>query len=270
MGRMHSVAIAPDANGVAAAGIIDSAGGTNAVKHVFYDESIQMFSLFEKSAHGYAVPRVRLECHSILLRAVKDACVRSLGAGRTKDKAFYRDVFRIANLSDVRMRKLIARLETPSLDSGKVMLRLAEVRQMSRDLRGRYTREYSNREWREREAKARAGSVMTDPDWRSGHKREAYRMYMEQIVCESRQLARFVGGYPNSSDQRILAEVAVLRDMLAADGTPVMIASLDMGFFSPHYSRGCRSDTVTEEIRRRFGIVCARPRAVFLMAGGTA
>ena len=50
---------------------MENAGKLGIIKHHFYDQSIQLFSLFRDSDIGFAVPKVRLECFAVLSKAVK-------------------------------------------------------------------------------------------------------------------------------------------------------------------------------------------------------
>ena len=101
-----------------------------------------------------------------------------------------------------------------------------------------------------------------------------FKKYRGQIRIESKQVKKFVSKEPNakkldgkklkndnSGDKRILAESATIKRKHEKNQEPIdfYIASYDTGFFSPQLVNGKKSDVVTKEIKKRFGIICDHP-----------
>ena len=101
-----------------------------------------------------------------------------------------------------------------------------------------------------------------------------FKKYLEQIRIESKQVKKFMSKEPNtkkldgkkskdenSGDKRILAESAAIKRKHEENKEPIdfYIASYDTGFFSPQLVNGKKSDVVTKEIKKRFGIICEHP-----------
>lgn len=178
-------------------------------------------------------------------------------------KTFYDEAASIIMSSEHRMEELLSRLTSVDLDEEDVSDSLAKVVEMSKDLRNMHREKHKSSTWqRQKTESVMAGSKL-------GNERgEDIRVRHDQTIEAAKQLERFMKKYPNMADQQILAEVIAFKRTLAEDNPCVLIASLDSGFFSPHYYHGGKSDTVTEEIYRRFGIRCDHPGAIFRMAGG--
>ena len=111
---MSDAKVIPDTNVIVAASIIKNMGELGiTVKHDFYDQSIQLFSLFsyQKCADGYAMPQIKAECFGVLSRAVKDVYVpKRLSDDAAKEK-FYDDAVGIISSSEHKMRELLSRLK---------------------------------------------------------------------------------------------------------------------------------------------------------------
>lgn len=262
------VKVAPDTNVVVASSIIENAGELGVVKHPFYDQSIQLFSLFRELDIGFAMPKVRSECFGVLSKAVKSVYVPKRKLDMALKEKFYDESVAIISSSEYKLRELLSRLTVVELDSGEVSENLDDVIQMSKDLKDLYNSTYRSSAWRKQETRERSKPVLTEPAWREDQKKEVVHIHSGQVVREARQLERFMRKYPNKPDQMILAEVITFKKSLAGGNPRVLIASLDSGFFSPYYYRDGKSDTVTKEIHNRFGIWCDRPKEIFRMAGG--
>ena len=266
---MSDAKVIPDTNVIVAASIIKNMGELGIIKHDFYDQSIQLFSLFSypKCADGYAMPQIKAECFGVLSRAVKDVYVpKRLSDDAAKEK-FYDDAVGIISSSEHKMRELLSRLKKIKLDCNHVQKDLKDVKKMSSHLRQLYEQKYRKRQSRRNESKIRAKLILTEPKWKKEQKEEVVQTHGRQIAREAKQLERFVRK-DNGSDERILAQAITFKNGLSESAPFILLASSDTGFFSPYYSHYGRSDTVTEEIHRRFGIVCDHPRNIFKMAGG--
>ena len=262
------VKVVPDTNVVVASSIMENAGELGIIKHHFYDQSIQLFSLFRNSDKGVAVPKVRSECFAVLSKAVKSAYIPNGKMNVAQKEKFYDESVAIISSSEYKMRELLSRLTAVELDSGEVTKNLKDVRQMSEDLKDLYGTTYSSSARRKQEIRERSDPVLTEPAWQKDQKKEVVSAYSDQVTREAKQLERFMKKYPNKPDQMILAEVITFKKSLAKDNSCVFIASSDSGFFSPYYYYGGKSDIVTEKIYNIFGITCDHPKEVFRMAGG--
>ena len=262
------VKVVPDTNVVVAASIMENAGELGIIKHHFYDQSIQLFSLFKDNDIGVAMPKVRSECFMVLSKAVKAVFVPNNKLDMTLKEKFYDESVAIISSSEYKMRVLLSRLTAADLDKGKILDNLKGVIQMSRDLKDMYHTKYRSTDWRKQETKNRSKTVLTEPAWKQEQKKEVVHAHRSQVTREAKQLERFMKKYPNKPDQMILAEVITFKKSLAGKNPYLLIASSDSGFFSPYYYYGGKSNIVTEEIYNRFGIRCDHPREVFHMAGG--
>lgn len=110
---MSDVKIIPDTNVIVAASIIKNMGELGIIKHDFYDQSIQLFSLFSypKCADGYAMPQIKAECFGVLSRAVKDVYVPKRLSDNVAKEKFYDDAVGIISSSEHKMRELLSRLK---------------------------------------------------------------------------------------------------------------------------------------------------------------
>ena len=267
---MSDVKVIPDTNVIVAASIIENMHELDIiVKHRFYDQSIQLFSLFHppQSTEGYAMPQVKIECFGVLSKAVKDVFVSNRFDNKHIKEKFYNEAVGIISSSEHKMRNLLGRLRKPRLDNKKIEENLKKVKQMSNELRSEYQRKYQKKKWQKKESKSRSKSILTEPKWKKEQKDEVVDTHRGQVVREAKQLERFVRK-PNGPDEIVLAQAVTFKETLDGSKT-VLIASSDTGFFSPYHYYGGKSDTVTEKIYERFGITCDHPRNVFRMAGGT-
>lgn len=260
---MQDAVIIPDTNVIVSASIIQNLRELGLVKHMFYEESIQMFSLFvtRSDIKGVVVPQVMTECFRVLAQSAKNTLVHETHHHSTTAESYERAIGLVVS-SIYRMRKLLRRLSLIEIDDTKFLKNLQRVDDMSTDLKHLYEKTYKTRESRMREAQNRAQSTATEPEWSREQKNEVINTYKMQVKCEARQLARFVDKYPNKSDQKILAQVITYKDSLP-NSSVIFIASLDVGFFSPHRSGVTVSDIVTKRIFREFKITCDLPRRVF-------
>lgn len=221
---MSSIVLVPDTNVLVAAST-EIAGE----RHEFYDESMAMLSLLARHRVGFKVPKVSSECTNALEHSLA-FIMRKMARRSNMPHAKIMEKHAEALITcQQQMNKFLSDLiSKPNLIESR--RHLGTVRRMSEYLRERY-------------------ESLPEKTVRDIGRAEDGRFL---------QLQRFMAKYPNESDQIILAEVVTLKGLLE-DSSDVMIASKDSGFFSPHVGRGIRSDVVTGEIRRRFGISCDHP-----------
>lgn len=144
---------------------------------------------------------------------------------------------------------------------------MKDVVSMSEELEDNYNK-YQKKQWRQQESKQRAKSITTEPKWQKEQKDIVVYAHKSQVVREFKQLERFMKKYPNSADQKILAQVITFKKSLNDHNSSILIASKDTGFFSPYHYDGGKSDIVTEKIFSTFEIRCDHPKEIFQMAGG--
>ncbi len=262
-----------DTNVLVAASIIQNIAELDTeIKHEFYDQSIQLFSLFRKYHHkkiGYIVPKVRSESFHVLAKAVKSVFIPSGLTDVHRKEIFYNNSVAIMNSSDHKMRNLLRSLIRAKLIRSDVQNNLTDVKEMSSFLMDKW-KKYSKKGWRIKELKTRSNPIAEEEHWTPGQKKEVVDTHKEQINRESKQLYRFQRKHPNHQDELILAETITLKQKLETPEIKYnfMIASCDSGFFSPYIGPDGISDTVTSEISTRFCITCDYPRVIFFKSGG--
>ena len=265
---MQRTVIIPDTNVIVSASIMQNLQDSGSIKHVFYDQAIQMFSLFVTRADvkGVAVPAVTNECFKVVIKAVKSTLVASKKRHRSRAANMYKMTSGIVASSEIKMRGLLSRLDDACMDDAALSNNRQRVRRMSEELKHTYENTYAKYAWREVEAKERTKSISSEPAWLEEQKKEVFKAHRAQIITEARQLKRFVAKYPNKADQEILAQAVTYKDCLPSKPR-IWIASLDTGFFSPHRHRGT-TDKVTKRILQEFKIKCDLPSRVFEMVSG--
>ncbi len=271
---MSSVKVIPDTNVIIAASIIQNISEINEeIKHKFYDESIQLFSLFKHSNErkGIALPKVKKESFGVLARAVKDVFIAKKNIVDIHTKTlFYNNASSIIFSSDHKRQALLARLANIKIKEEDVRQCLQDVIEMTKELRALYYDKYKNKKGRIKESQIRSKNIKTEPKWRPEQKDEVFYTQSGQVARESKQLEKFMKKYPNAPDQRVLSEAIAVKNHLISNGEDIiiLIASRDTGFFSPYYYYGGKSDVVTQKIHEKFQIRCDYPRDIFKMAGG--
>lgn len=120
-----------DTNVVVAASVIENISELDiTVKHEFYDQSIQLFSLFKQDDNevsGILVPTVKTESYRILSRAVRETFVPDSLNDPRRRALFYNDAVAIIASSEQKMRKLMKRLSEEEYDTDE----------LNKNLRGR-------------------------------------------------------------------------------------------------------------------------------------
>ena len=238
------------------------------VKHDFYDTSRQLFSIFSKRSReqiGILVPTVKKESFKVLSKAVKKAMLDIDVQDIHRKELFYNNAVAVVSSCEYKMRYLSSLLLKKNPEEKKVQSNFRKVKDMAMFFRDLWNRKYQYSQQKEKESKQRAKSIVTEPKWMLEQKREVVDTHRGQVYLESRQLRRFMDRYPNWSDEWILAEtITVKKDYQNIDEDyDFFIASFDKGFFSPLINEDGKSDMVTKEIKRKFGIVCDIPNVVF-------
>lgn len=239
------------------------------VRHQFYNESSQLFSIFKNRPSekiGVATPTVRSEAFLVLSKSVHGTFTSNLDLNDIRVREiFFNNAVAFVNLCEHKMRGLFTTLEQPNMNGYYFRLNLQKVIEMSRYIKDAlWAKGYARRHQKEEEVERRSKSIITEPAWKDDQKEEVVTTHGEQVYRESKQLDRFMKKYPNRNDQNILAEAITIQYYYPDH--QFYIASCDAGFFSPlRIQGGVKSDTVTKEIESRFNIICDFPREIFLI-----
>ena len=256
-----------DTNVVIAASIIQNIVELGiVVKHKFYDQSIQLFSLFKRDndCYGVLVPTVKTESFTMPVRAVYDTFLSDSSANPQLRTLFYKDAAGIVTSSERKMKKLMRRLKEGEYDHKELCKNIERVKSMSRDLQTEWEERHAGKNRRRPESDRRAKTVLKEPR-NQEQKKEVSSAHDARITRESLQLGRFVRK-SNSRDELILAEtISVMQfDEKTGGSYDFWIASCDSGFFAPYIrSHLGTSDTVTREIKNRFKIRCDYPQKIY-------
>ena len=191
------VKVVPDTNVVVAASIIKNTDIMGTIKHHFYDQSIQLFSLFRNSDIGFAMPQVRSECYAVLSKAVKLTYIPKGDMDMALKEKFYDEFASFITSSEYKMRALLSRLTIVKPTSRDVSENLNDVIQMSKHLRSMYRATCGSASWRMQEIQKRSKPVLTEPAWSKEQKKEAVYIHRVQVKKEAKQLERFMRKYPN-------------------------------------------------------------------------
>lgn len=264
-----------DTNVIVAASIIENVGDLEIqVKHRFYDESIQLFSIFKKdpaAKRGISTPTMRRESFLVLAKAIKDVFLTGISPTDIRLKEFfYNNASAILFSSDHKMRDLFGYLYPIFPSRQHLRQAYHDVQAMSAHLRGIWDRKYGQKYSRIQESKSRAKNIKEGTKWKDEQKDEVFYTHKGQVDQEAKQLERFMRKYPNNCDQKILAEsVAIHRYYKSKNQQYTLyLASCDRAFFSPYIWHDYVSDIVTREIHNRFCVVCNVPREVYASVGG--
>ncbi|MCY4491849.1 MAG: hypothetical protein OXC46_10405 [Thaumarchaeota archaeon] len=148
-----------------------------------------------------------------------------------------------------------------------------EIEKLSKYIKVRHETMYKDDDSQRKEAERRT-KIEIKQQQNKGSWKVIFEKYREQVRIESKQVKKFMSKEPNakkldgkksndgnSGDKRILTESAAIKYKLEKNKEPIdfYIASYDTGFFSPQLVNGKKSDVVTKEIKKRFGIICDHP-----------
>lgn len=258
-----------DTNVIVAASILEKIREADIeVRHHFFDQSRQLFSIFNKRPKeqiGISVPTVRSEAFLVLSKAVRNSFSESYSMDLQTKEIFYNNIVALVNSCEHKMRILFSLLIEKNPSQEKVSKNFKDVKNMSEYFRDLWNHKYKFHRQKETQSKIRAKPIQSEPKWQQEQKTEVLRAHRQQIVIESKQLERFMYKYPNLNDGRILAETITIQKDYSAIGEDYQfyIASCDSGFFSPLIYHGAKSNLVTTEIKDLFGIICDLPKVIF-------
>jgi len=230
------------------------------LKHHFYEEAMRLFSLIKKNLSkriGVVTATIENEALRVLNEAVR-------GEIRTKyrelDRKTLFEYSSIAlNACDSRMRKLLSLLQREPVESDKVAVWFTQVAKMYKELKDMAQERKNLKETASMKAQAVPKKVRKYENW--------YRIYLRDERRRHAQLLNLLKKDVEAEDQIILAEACYLFNLykqIEGKDVSFFIASTDH-HFSPVRRKGWafESRQVTDEIEKRFGIICDWPDRIY-------
>lgn len=227
------------------------------LKHHFYEEATRLFSLIRKNLSkriGVVTSTIENEALRVLNDVVRGE-IRTKYGELDRNKLF--EYFSIAlNACDTRMRKMLALLQREPVESDKVAIWFTQVVNMYDEL-------VEQAEGLEKTAALRAKLVPRRirrmADW--------FEIYRTDDVRQNAQLFNLTVKEVEIEDKIILAEARYLFNLYKQterERVSVFIASTDH-HFSPVRRKtwAFESRQVTDEIEKRFGIICDWPDRIY-------
>lgn len=222
------------------------------LEHDFYKISVPLFRFFRENIGeriGITTLTVEDEARTALTKAVMGALTEKVGKEPSKRVELFQASAPFLNISFDNMNKNLAiLLREPVLDEERDKI-LPEVSRMYHEL----------------ESRDLIGDVKERAKWMSKYvpewfRKTAEKIYRDQLFVESRKqipLKRLQKKPVSETDKKILSEAVCIFKRYKKHGTVMFLASTDH-HFSP--VRGIR--TLTDEIEKRFGIICDWPDKV--------
>ncbi len=220
------------------------------LKHPFFDQAMGLFGIIRKNLAkriGVITALIEDESASVLHKAVLKEIEK-----RVKDR---RRSFQILsatlNSCQDRMRELTHQLVREPIDIDSESKWFVKVCDMYNDLI-----DQANQVNPQDQAYQRASVAST------GFRRTAYEIYKKQEEINILQLMRLIYDPPSETDERILAQAILLFNFYKQTiGTDVLfiLASTDTHFSPVRVKGGQASTVITDEIEKRFGVVCDWP-----------
>ena len=227
-----------------------------ALKHHFYEDAIQLFSLVRKNLAkriGVVTATIESEALGVLSEVIRGEIRRKY---QELDRATLFRYHSIAlNTCDTRMRNLLAFLQREPVDPYVVAIWFTQVTMMYEELE-KVAEKLEKVAYLK--AKAVPPKIRRMADW--------FKIYRTSDIRANAQLYNLLLKKVEPEDQKILAEACYLLNLYkATEGKAVSlyIASTDH-HFSPARKLGgvVESRQVTDEIEKRFGIVCNWPKGI--------
>lgn len=220
------------------------------IRDEFYYPAIELFALIRKNLPyrlGITTQTIELEAYKTLSEAIANRIERDV-----PDKSKHYEYNSIAwNKCEESMRKLVNTLLREPCDEEALMELNNEVYHMYKGLEARAMTEGQLIDQAHRDIMA-SSSKMRKTIF------DAHCMLLRQ---ENVQLLRLKRHHASPTDIKILAQAIYIKRRYATSGTNehVLLASTDSNNFVPAHSIYGLSRTVTDEIERRYGIVCDWP-----------
>lgn len=248
-----------DSSVIVAASVLMSATEDAGIelKHIFYEDAIQLFSLIKKNLSkriGVVTATIESEALGVLSEVIRGE-IRKKYEDADRETLFKYNSIAL-NACDTRMRNQLASLQREPVDPYVVTIWFTQVIKMYEDLE-----EAANK--LEKVAYMKYQAVPTRikrmADW--------FEIYRTDDKRANAQLYNLLMKKAEPEDQKILAEACYLLNLYkATEGKEVSlyVASTDH-HFSPARMQGwaVESRQVTDEIAKRFGVICDWPKNVY-------
>jgi len=227
------------------------------LKHHFYEQSMQLFSLIKKNLSkriGVVTATIENEALRVLNEVVRGETRAKYQELDTETLFKYYSI--ALNTCDIRMRNLLTFLQREPVESDKVAVWLIQVTKMYEELTEMAETHEKTAALKTRAVPARIKKMA---DW--------FEIYRTDDQRRHTQLFNLLRKEVESDDKIILAEACYLLNLYKqVEGKNVVLfmSSTDH-HFSPVRRKGWafESRQVTEEIEKRFGIICDWPDRIF-------
>jgi hypothetical protein len=224
------------------------------LQHKFYEECRELFTFIQKNLSkriGIITSTIENEAVGVLDRVIEGE-LQHRGYSRTEDFEIFSRVF---NICDIKMRQLTLSLQREPVDSVDVAMKLLAVRNM-----------YDEMEKKARTlpkvADAKASSI--PPKLKSAL--NWWMLYARQDRMVHSQILNLIYNPVDDDDVMILSEayhLSMIYTSTEGKGGNLYIASKDKHFVPVRSKRSIyEGREITDEIQRRFGIICEHPKRV--------
>jgi hypothetical protein len=224
------------------------------IKHHFYDECVELVSYVQKNLAkriGIVTSTIENEATGVL-ETVIEGELKQRKIEKEKDFELFS---RVLNICDIRMRKIISYLQREPIDPVDVAHKILLIEKMYSDLK--------------EEAKNLPKVALQKKELVPKHYKKTvdwFNVFKKQDEMEHSQILNLLRKDVEFDDMRILAEAYHLQMIYLLSegkGGHLYIASKDHHFV-PVRRRGWTFEgrRITDEIERRFGLICEHPRKV--------
>lgn len=227
------------------------------LKHHFYEQAIQLFSFIRKNLAkriGVVTPTIENEALRVLNEVVRGEIRAKYGELDTETLFRYHSI--ALNACDTRMRKLLALLRREPVESDKVAVWFTQAVRMYEELE-ETAKSLPKVAWLKRQTVPKTIRKMAD--W--------FKIYRTDDVRQHAQLYNLLVKEVETEDQIILAEASYLFNLYKQteeERVSLFITSTDHHFAPVRRKTWAfESRQVTDEIEKRFGIICDWPDRIF-------
>jgi len=224
------------------------------LKHKFYEECKELFTFIQRNLAkriGIITSTVENEAIGVLDRVIEGE-LKARGYSRSHDFEIFSRVF---NICDIKMRQLIMMLQREPVDSVDVAMRIYSIRNMYEEMKKRAKSLPQVAKAKTKSVPSRLKSVL---NWEA--------LYAWQDRFTHSQILNLLYNPVDDEDLIILAEASHLKTIYnSTEGKNgnLYIASKDRHFVPVRSIRTTyEGREITDEILRRFGIICEHPKRV--------
>ena len=222
------------------------------LKHTFFDQSMNVIGLIKKHINkriGITTSTIEHQAYSVLSKAIQEEIEKQ----NVDRRILFQNFSIIKNSCETRLKDdILSCALCESINKKERNLFFNKVEAMYRDL----TKKAATH------PKLATLKAKIVPKFIS--KKFAYKLYKEQDQLSMKQLTNLLENPVDKIDKIILAEAACLNKLYKEtipDDVEFILVSTDR-HFSPYRKEGFESKQVTNEIEKRFGIVCEWPYQV--------